>query len=277
MLWVNGSNWLGQDMLHKEKELLMFAKIEASGNDVQRQSLRSDDVQRQSLRSDDVQRQSLRSDDVQRQPLRMAKVWKQKQVLFVLAVVVLLLSACTAIAPTAGAGASLALAAAEQGKPPKQVLQFDVAEDMHRFIFDQDVVYDDGMPADGSSFITRGYLYPAGTLDGASGVNPDGSPEFPDQVIGEWICQGYMINDAGHATSGVWVFSTQFFQLSETPGAETIVTQGYELADLDVAISRAITGGSGQYKTARGESSQTLLGFNASEGVNLRVEIALER
>lgn len=36
------------------------------------------------------------------------------------------------------------------------ILQFDVAEDMNRFIFDKDVAYEDGMPADGSSFITRG-------------------------------------------------------------------------------------------------------------------------
>ncbi|MEM7114958.1 MAG: hypothetical protein AAF614_21150 [Chloroflexota bacterium] len=153
------------------------------------------------------------------------------------------------------------------------VLEFDVAEDMNRFIFDQDVVYEDGMPADGSSFITRGYLYPSGTLNDSNGVNPDGSPEFPDLVIGEWICQGYMINDAGHATSGVWVFSTQFFQVGDEPGAQTITTTGYELADVGQAISRAITGGTGEYNDARGESEQTLLGLNASEGVNLRIKI----
>lgn len=154
-----------------------------------------------------------------------------------------------------------------------EIIEFDVAEDMNRFIFDQDVTYDDGYPADGSSFITRGYLYPVGTLTDSNGVNPDGSPEFPDLVVGEWICQGYMINDAGHATEGVWVFSTQFFQMSEEPGAETISTVGYELADVGQAISRAITGGTGEYNDARGESEQTLLGLNASEGVNLRVKI----
>lgn len=152
-------------------------------------------------------------------------------------------------------------------------LEFDIAEDMHRFKFDQDVVYEDGLPADGSSFITRGYIYPAGTLTDSNGTNPDGSPEFPDLVIGEWVCQGYMINDAGHATEGVWVFSTQFFQLSEEPGAETITTVGYELADVGVAIARGITGGSGDYANARGQSEQTLLGLNPSEGVNIRVKL----
>ncbi|MEM7129558.1 MAG: hypothetical protein AAF702_24710 [Chloroflexota bacterium] len=157
-----------------------------------------------------------------------------------------------------------------------KVIEFDVAEDMNRFIFDKDVAYEDGMPADGSSFITRGFLYEVGTLDGTNGINPDGSPEFPDKVVGEWICQGYMINDAGHATGGVWVFSTQFFQFGDEPGAETLVTTGYELADIEIPIARAITGGSGEYSSARGESTQMLLGLNASEGVNLRVQVNVE-
>ena len=45
----------------------------------------------------------------------------------------------------------------------------------------------------------------------------------------------------------------------------------------DVAIARAISGGTGDYKLARGQSTQTLLGLNASEGVNLRVQIAVEK
>ena len=173
--------------------------------------------------------------------------------------------------------AGLILMACQPVQAAPKAIQFDVAEDMNRFIFDQDVVYEDGMPADGSSFITRGYLYEYGTLSDGSGVNPDGSPEFPDKVIGEWICQGYMINDAAHATTGVWVFSTQFFQIGDEPGAQTITTQGYEVADVDVAIARAITGGTGEYSTARGESSQVFLGFNASEGVNLRVQLEVQK
>jgi hypothetical protein len=212
-------------------------------------------------------------------------------------VLMLALGGCTALVPVASASAGpdhnpayvtsggpglgqtfeSSNRAESSNEAQAEVLQFDIAEDMNRFIFDKDVAYDDGMPADGSSFITRGYIYEYGTLNGSNGVNADGSPEFPDKVIGEWICQGYMINDAGHATEGVWVFSNQFFQFGDEPGAQTIVTQGYELADVNVAIARAITGGTGEYKMARGESSQTLLGLNASAGVNLRVEIAVQR
>jgi hypothetical protein len=193
-------------------------------------------------------------------------------------VTMLTLGACMPVAPVASTSIGLvpAYANEESAPPDAQVIEFDVSEDMNRFVFNKDVVYEDGMPADGSSFITRGYIYEAGTLDGTNGVNADGSPEFPDKVIGEWICQGYMINDAGHATSGVWVFSTQFFQFGDEAGAQTIVTQGYELADTNVAIARAITGGTGEYRLARGQSAQTMLGLNASEGVNLRVQLTVE-
>lgn len=199
---------------------------------------------------------------------------KQHMMYTLVGLLMLVLSACTPVAPAVVVASTANQQMANEG--PSEVLRFDVAEDMSRFIFDKDVVYDDGMPADGSSFITRGYLYEYGTLQGGNGVNADGSPEFPDKVLGEWICQGYMINEAAHASTGVWVFSTQFFQLGEEAGAQTIVTQGYELADVDVAIARAITGGTGDYKSAGGESSQMFLGFNASEGVNLRVELNVE-
>lgn len=200
----------------------------------------------------------------------------QRKIIVLLALAMLVLSACTPVVATAP-GSGLLSAASQPAETSTKVLEFDVSEDMNRFIFDKDVVYEDGLPADGSSFITRGYLYEAGTLSGEDGVNADGSPQYPDKVIGEWICQGYMINDAGHATGGVWVFSTQFFQLGDEPGAQTIVSQGYELADLGVAISRAITGGTGEYKSARGQGEQTMLGLNASEGVNLRVKLVVEQ
>jgi hypothetical protein len=200
----------------------------------------------------------------------------QRKLLALLALAMLALSACTPVVATAPAGSGL-LSNPSQEMGARKVLEFDVSEDMNRFIFDKDVVYEDGMPADGSSFITRGYLYEAGTLSGEDGVYADGSPQYPDKVIGEWICQGYMINDAGHATGGVWVFSTQFFQFGDEPGAQTIVSQGYELADVGIAISRAITGGTGEYKNARGQGEQTMLGLNASEGVNLRVTLEVEQ
>ena len=146
------------------------------------------------------------------------------------------------------------------------VLRFDVAEDATRFVFAEQPVHDDGLPAYGNAFVTQGYIYPDGTLDGTNGVLPDGSPEFPDQVLGEWTCRGWFIGDGAHTTTGAWVITTQVYSFADA----IIVTDGTEVADLDVPSARAITGGTGPYASVAGEGEQVLLGYNASEGVDLR-------
>ena len=131
-----------------------------------------------------------------------------------------------------------------------EVMKFEVAEDGNRFAFDESRVYDDGMPSHGSGFVTQGYLYPAGTLNGSNGVLADGTPEFPDKVIGEWICYGYMIGEAGHATTGEWVVSTQIYKFTGDHANATVVTNGFELADLNTPARRAVTGGTGAFNGA---------------------------
>ena len=153
-----------------------------------------------------------------------------------------------------------------------ETVQLEISEDMNQFVFDESKTFDDGMPAHGSSFVTKGFVYPAGTLDGSNGVNADGTPEFPEAVIGEWLCFGTMINDAAHATGGAWVVSTQIINLSDELGGESIVTTGYEFAD-DSLVARAISGGTGKYAEARGEAKQSFVGLNATEGVVLTVEL----
>jgi hypothetical protein len=152
------------------------------------------------------------------------------------------------------------------------VLRFDVAEDATRFVFDPDLLHDDGMPAYGASFVTQGYIYPAGTLDASNGVNADGSPEFPDLVLGEWVCRGWFIGDGAHTTSGAWVVTTQIHSFGSSVGEATIVSDGYELSDMGMMAARAVTGGTGPFAGATGVGRQTLLGFNAVEGVNLQFE-----
>jgi hypothetical protein len=160
----------------------------------------------------------------------------------------------------------------------KLVLEFDVAEDMNRFVFEETPVDENGMPAHGNPFITSGYIYPKGTLDGTNGVLEDGSPEFPDKVIGTWICRGWFYGDGGAATSGPWVITTQIYNFGEEYGNLTLVSEGYELADIGVPVKRAITGGTGEYSQARGEASQIFLGFNeGTEGVDLTFTIELQQ
>jgi len=175
--------------------------------------------------------------------------------------------------------AGLALAAGDDGQSATvETLKFDVAEDMTRFAFDETKVFDDGLPAHGSSFVTEGYIYEYGTLSDSNGVLADGSPEFPDKVIGKWVCKGWFVGDAAHATEGVWVVTTQIYNFGEEYGNTTLVSEGYESAEIGEALARAITGGTGEYVGAKGTANQTLLGFNeGTEGVNLRFEIEVAK
>jgi len=78
-----------------------------------------------------------------------------------------------------------------KGQKKMEVIEFDVAEDMTRFVMDEAPVYEEsGLPAHGNPFVTVGYIYPKGTLDGSNGVLADGQPAFPDKVIGKWVCRG---------------------------------------------------------------------------------------
>lgn len=147
-------------------------------------------------------------------------------------------------------------------------------------------------PVRGTTFVTEGYIYEEGTLtctdDGCDGVMYDAegvpSPEFPDAVVGMWTCYGTFTAD-GTATSGPLVVSTQSYDFGDSPGADTIVSNGWELADVGVAVDRAIVGGTGDYRGARGRQTQTLLGYNNAEtmvddapvvGVVLSVELVTD-
>jgi hypothetical protein len=186
-----------------------------------------------------------------------------------LAVLVALLAAGAA----AVAYAASADPEAEAARSSSAILRFDVAEDPTRFVFSPSPVHGDGSPAYGNSFITQGYLYPAGTLNGSDGVLADGQPEFPDKVLGEWTCWGSHVGQGAKTANGPIVVTTQLYQLGEGAGRRTVVTDGYELADVGVPVDRAITGGTGPFASARGEQVQRLLGLGPTNGVKLRVTL----
>ncbi|MDH3463636.1 MAG: hypothetical protein OEM32_08440, partial [Acidimicrobiia bacterium] len=121
----------------------------------------------------------------------------------------------------------------------------------------------------GNGFVTQGYIYPAGTLGESNGVNPDGSPEFPDSVLGEWTCYGYFVGDGAHTENGPWVVTTQVFEFSsDLVGGQTIVTVGSETPAGAGTALRAVVGGTGRFSRISGEVAQVTLGHNLSEGVN---------
>ena len=158
-----------------------------------------------------------------------------------------------------------------------QIIQIDVAEEFTRFVFDPDMVNEEGWPIHGNPFITQGYIYPAGTLAGGDGINPDGSPEFPDKVIGKWICRGWVIGDTLGADGTPAAITTQFFQFGEGYGNQVIISEGYEFMQPGQAWSRTITGGSGDYEGVYGEQVQEILGISEFMGISFRMELRLER
>lgn len=170
------------------------------------------------------------------------------------------------------AGAALVIHA-QSAEEDNTTLRFEVAEDGTRFVFDDLNLYEDGMPAYGSAFVTQGYIYPEGTLNGTNGVLANGEPEFPDLVLGEWTCYGWMIGEGAQTESGEWVISTQVYQFND---GSTIITDGFEIVDFEQPIARAITGGTGAYRGAAGELMQVLHGFTEQMGVNLSVEFQLD-
>lgn len=158
-------------------------------------------------------------------------------------------------------------------------LYYDVAEDGIRFVFDDAPLLENGFPAYGNSFVTIGYLYNWGKLSvngsgEVNGVNANGSPQFPNDVKGLWHCRGWFIGDGADTLTGAWTLTHQLYQIN---GKGEIATDGVELVDIGVQGTRAITGGTDRYKRASGEQKQTLLGFNQTGGVGLRVHLRVYR
>ncbi|MGB5835233.1 MAG: hypothetical protein WBG92_25050 [Thiohalocapsa sp.] len=163
----------------------------------------------------------------------------------------------------------------------KRTVRVDVVENPGRFVFDEAPVFEeDGMPAYGNSFITEGFIYPDGFLDAEDGVDADGNPTHPEQVLGEWTCWGYFVGNGARTLTGPVVISTQMFDFyaapgwdpskDQSPGAKTIVTDGYERMDVGVSFKRAITGGTGTYSRASGEALQEFLGFGDPVAMNVK-------
>jgi len=149
-----------------------------------------------------------------------------------------------------GAGAVAALTGgghqARAADEPGEPFSLDVCINGTTFVF-QGPTHDDGTPDFGSPFIVEGVIYPEGTLSakGAdSGVLEDGTPEFPDEVIGKWTCWGMHVGAGGLTAEGIpWVVTTQIYDLDvDNPGAKTLISNGYERPGLDLSTSRGLIG-----------------------------------
>jgi hypothetical protein len=127
-----------------------------------------------------------------------------------------------------------------------------------------------GTPA--GNFIIQGYLYPYGTLQtGEDGVLDDGTAEFPDAIIGRWMCRGWNFPER---PPRAYINTIQTFELqTENPGEDMIVCAGLEI---NAAIlpyyshdnTRAVVGGTGRFSRSKGEQNQFVPGFNVTGAPN---------
>ncbi len=180
----------------------------------------------------------------------------------------------TDAARTAPASALTAEEAISQIEGEDGVLRFDVAENAIGYAWAGDPELTDGLPTDRTAFLTQGYVYPEGTLTNGNGVLADGAPEFADKVLGQWSCWGWYAGSNAPAGTPRWL-TTHLFNFGGEWGAATLVSEGYSIDEVEEALERAIVGGTGPYDGARGVQMETNLGFNATNGINVRYEVRL--
>ena len=168
-------------------------------------------------------------------------------------------------------------------------LSVDVVADCNRFT-SGGVGHPNANPKFGDYFMQEGFIYKAGTLakhcaggDGC-GLNPDGTPQFPEAVLGKWTCYGSFVGKGGATTRGTWLYSTQVFEFGAqqlepnvfSPGEHTVISLGSEPTDLGVPFSRPISGGTGRFRSALGEVVQTRIGFNPTTCENFTFDFDLD-
>lgn len=191
----------------------------------------------------------------------------------------------------AGAAAVTTKNAQAMGMP-----KIDVACDFNTLRFEgpqgvnpDDPINDPGPhPYYGASFVVTGVIYTPGTLRAPgfenSGLMADGTPEFPGNVLGKWTCRGWFIGDSNDPArggiftpTGPFVATTQIYDVSSTdaPSTRIVTSDGLELIDLNVPFNRAVTGGAGPFKNARGNVTQAAIGANATGLFNFTFDFDL--
>jgi len=152
----------------------------------------------------------------------------------------------------------------------------DVACQGTTFAFDGPTHPDDS-PDYGATFIVEGVIYPDGTfgeMGSSSGLLDDGSPEFPERVVGKWTCYGMFVGEGDHTEAGQpQVVTTQIYDFDpDNTGEDILISQGFELAGFDAPFTRALLGGTGLNRSLRGEVTQRAITLNATEFPNIRFE-----
>ena len=148
-----------------------------------------------------------------------------------------------------------------------RIVILDVAFDGATFVLNQ---VTPGAPAiaRGDTFVLNGKVFADGTIPSGSGFDPN-SPGS----IGNFVCRGTSLFNAAEIAAGAapFVATTQTFLL----GGSSLVTDGLEAGVSP--ITRAVTGGTGDYAGVGGEVTLDLLGFNVTGFENYRFTFELKK
>lgn len=121
----------------------------------------------------------------------------------------------------------------------------------------------------GDQFIVEGYIYPAGTTDGSNGINADGTPEFPDQLLGLWTCNGWFATLRDESITPVSARTWQTFEFDlVNVGNNMISTHGFEQLQLSSVMTRPVSAASGVFADKGGVQTQSIIGINPTGGPN---------
>lgn len=127
----------------------------------------------------------------------------------------------------------------------------------------------------GNTFIVSGRIYPAGTLSGGGnfggGISNPAGPETAG-AIGTWVCRGTFNLDIADIAAGGFphVTSTQVFTFDS---GEVLISEGPEGG---AEVLRAVIGGAGRMRHARGDVVETPLGINTTNLFNVRFAFRLD-
>ena len=152
---------------------------------------------------------------------------------------------------------NLAVPTVSMGKAASFELQVDVACAAFTMSLGNDP-FQQPFPA-GQPFVIQGYIFPGGTFaanGGESGINEDGSPEFPDELLGIWTCRGWLMGPTP---------TTLIFNMVTT--GDSVILDGFEPFRGNAAL-RPVTGGTGTYNLARGQATQGVVGINGTGAPN---------
>ena len=117
-----------------------------------------------------------------------------------------------------------------------------------------------GPDSRGAVFIVEGLVYPAGTIPDGNGFNPDSV-----RGQGHWLCRGWFISYLDRVLPHVVTTQEYLFGLmtpEQLSPEDTLVSSGVEGA-IPVA-NRAVIGGTGRLRHARGDIRQVVIGLNTT-------------